>query len=156
MYFYPYPSLALGDGRGANRPWLQELPDTLTSGVWGSWIEINPKTAHAYRLQQGDIARVISPYGQLEVPVVYFPGMRPDLICIPMGQGHTAYGRYAQGRGVNPLSLLGPAMDPRSGCLAKGHTRVRLERARGAGNLVMLDQAGQDPFRQSLQEKGDL
>jgi anaerobic selenocysteine-containing dehydrogenase len=156
FYFYPFRSLSFGDGHGANRPWLQELPDTLTSAMWGSWVEINPGTARAQGLRQGDIARVISAYGSVEAPVVYFPGMRPDLLCIPLGQGHTAYGRYAQGRGVNPLSLLGPLMDPRAGAVARGSTRVRIERVRGGGKLVVLDLQGQDPLRQSLQQKGDL
>ncbi len=32
--------------------------------------------------------------------------MRPDTISISMGQGHTAYGRYAKDRGINPVDLL--------------------------------------------------
>ncbi|MGH7229953.1 MAG: molybdopterin-dependent oxidoreductase [Nitrospiraceae bacterium] len=142
FYFYPYPSVALYDGRGANRPWLQELPDPLSTAVWGSWVDMNPVTAKAHGLQQGDLVRVISPYGTVEAPVVVSPGMRPDLISMPIGQGHRAYGRYAADRGVNPLTLLGPAMDTRSGCLATGSTRVRIEPTGKQGRLVLLDQTG--------------
>ena len=140
LYFYPSPSVALHDGRGANRPWLQELPDPLTTAVWGSWVEINPTTAAAHGLRQGELVRVISPYGAVEAPVIVFPGLRPDLVSMPIGQGHQAYGRYAKDRGVNPLTLLGPVMDARSGGVATGATRVRLEATGQPGKLVMIDQ----------------
>ena len=32
-----YPSLHHYDGRGANRPWLQEIPDPLMKTTWASW-----------------------------------------------------------------------------------------------------------------------
>lgn len=140
LYFHPYPSIGLRHGEGANRPWLQELPDPLTTAVWGSWVEINPRTAQQHGLRQGEVVRVISPYGSLEAPVLYFPGNRPDLISMPLGQGHTAYGRYAAGRGVNPLSIVGPALDPRSGCIARSSTRVRLEPTGKLGKLALLDE----------------
>src|SRR5579884_90608 len=122
FYFYPFPSMNLHYGQGANRPWLQELPDTATTAVWGSWVEINTKTAARMGIHTGDVVRVISPFGQIEAPAVIYPGLRPDLISVPIGQGHTAYGRYAKGRGVNPLSILAPLFDERSGSLAAGGT----------------------------------
>ena len=39
----------LGDGRGANKPWLQELPDPVTKVCWSSWVEMHPETAAAPR-----------------------------------------------------------------------------------------------------------
>ena len=40
-----YPSLHFYDGRGANRPWLQEIPDPLMKTTWGSWLETSRTTA---------------------------------------------------------------------------------------------------------------
>ena len=37
-----YPSAAFADGRTAHLPWLQEMPDPMTTVMWGSWVEINP------------------------------------------------------------------------------------------------------------------
>jgi anaerobic selenocysteine-containing dehydrogenase len=145
LFFYPYPSLALHDGRGANRPWLQELPDPLTTAVWGSWVELNPDTARRHGFEPGDIVRVTSPLGSVEAPLIYVPGLHPSLLCMPRGQGHWAYGRYATGRGVNPLVLLAPTLDPLSGSLATASTRVRVERIRRGRQLVMLDDLGQQP-----------
>src|SRR5580692_8708841 len=45
FYVVTYPSLALGDGAGANKPWLQELPDPVTKIGWQSVIELHPETA---------------------------------------------------------------------------------------------------------------
>jgi anaerobic selenocysteine-containing dehydrogenase len=149
FYLLPYPSQTLGHGRGANLPWLQELPDTLTTAMWGSWAEINPATARSFDIRQGDMIRVRSQHGSVDVPAVHFPGIRPDTIAIPIGQGHTAYGRYASHRGVNPLSILAPLLDRRSGSLATGATRVRIETTGMQAPLVLLERPG-------MQAGGDL
>jgi anaerobic selenocysteine-containing dehydrogenase len=143
LYFHPFTSPALGDGRGANRPWLQEMPDPMTTAVWNSWIEINPTTARALGLRDGDIARIVSPYGSLEAPVVLYPGARPDTVSMPIGWGHRGYGRYAAGRGANPLAILAPVIDRQSGRLATDATRVRLEPAGRRGTLVRLERIEQ-------------
>lgn len=155
FHFYPFPSMGLHQGEGANRPWLQELPDPLTTVVWGSWVEINPKTAQEYGLAERDLVRVISPYGVIEAPVIFFPGNPPDLISMPLGQGHTFYGRYARGRGVNPLTLLAPLIDPPSGALATGATRVRIERTGKRGRPVLVDQTAQGTKRHPEGREGE-
>jgi anaerobic selenocysteine-containing dehydrogenase len=100
-----YASLALTDGRGANQPWLQELPDPMTTVMWGSWVELNPGTAAQLGIQQGDAVVVETAQGKLEMPAYLYPGLRPEVIAIPLGQGHQVFGRYASGRGANPLLL---------------------------------------------------
>lgn len=141
---YPYPSSAIGHGEGANRPWLQELPDPMTGVVWGSWIEINPTTAGSLGIRHGDLVRVISSVGSLEVLAVLFPGMHPEVVAMPLGQGHRNYGRYAARRGVNPLTLLAPSLDSITGTIASGATRVRIERTGVKGRLVTLEQPAMD------------
>ena len=34
------------------------------------------------------------------------PLIKPGVIAVPFGQGHTSYGRYAKGIGVNPFAFL--------------------------------------------------
>ncbi len=127
-HFLPYEHLALGDGRGANLPLLQELPDPMTSVSWGSWIELNPQTAAKLGVSDGDLVAVESPGGRLEVPVVIYPGIRPDTVAMPCGQGHEVFGRYATERGGNPLKILSSMTDSASGALAWAATRVRLSK----------------------------
>lgn len=104
-----YPSASLFDGRGANRPWLQELPDPVTKITWSTWVEIHPDTAERLGILEGDIVEVASAAGTVAVPAYLYPGIRPDAVAMPLGQGHTAYGRYAEGRGANPYALLDAA-----------------------------------------------
>jgi molybdopterin-containing oxidoreductase family iron-sulfur binding subunit len=105
-FFVTYFSPTLGDGRGANKPWLQELPDPVSKICWQSWVEMHPVTANKLGVTVGDIVEVKTANGAVKAPVYLFLGIRPDTIAIPIGQGHTEYGRYAKGTGVNAASLL--------------------------------------------------
>jgi len=101
-----YPSSVLYDGRGANRPWLQELPDPVTKVTWSTWVELHPETAAERGISEGDVLEIASGAGVVRVPAYLYPGMRRDVVAVPMGQGHVAFGRYAAGRGANVLGLL--------------------------------------------------
>jgi anaerobic selenocysteine-containing dehydrogenase len=119
----------------------------MTTARWGTWVELNPSTAADLGVANDDIVRVVSPHGSLEAPVVVYPGLRPDVVAMPVGQGHTDYGRFAERRGVNPIDLLAPATDPDTGALAWGATRVRLEatgRRRPLARLESLDGGGRE------------
>jgi anaerobic selenocysteine-containing dehydrogenase len=120
-----YPTY-FGDGSGANRPHLQETPNPNTTVTWNSWIEINPETADRLGIHNDDIVRVRSEAGEIEVIAYLYPAIRPDVVAIPFGQGHTALGRYAEGRGVNPARLLAVTVNE-AGDLAFADTIVTLE-----------------------------
>jgi len=103
------PSLSLHDGRGANKPWLQELPDPVSKITWHGWVEVHPETAAKWQVANGDVLLLKSPHGALRAPVWITPGVRPDVLAIPTGQGHKAYGRYARDRSFNAFELLSDA-----------------------------------------------
>ena len=138
FHLVPAPRLGLWDGRHANLPWLQELPDQLTEVVWDSWVEIHPKTAEKLGVITGDVVRVTSAGGSLEAKAVVFPGIHKNTIAIPLGQGHTEYGRYAKGIGVNPYKILTAQFDKQTGELATHATRVKVEKIADRGPLVTL------------------
>lgn len=139
LVLYPYPSTTLGYD-GAHLPWLQELPDTMTTVMWGSWIEINPATAAKFGVAHGEIVLLESEAGSLEAPALLYPGIHPDVIGMPIGQGRRAGGRYATGRGVNPLQLVVPAFDRMSGAFATGATRVRVTSTGRKGSVILSEQ----------------
>ncbi len=131
----PFPSNGIGTGSGANLPWLQATPDPITTAVWVTWVEINLGRGREMGLEEGDIVRVESPQGSLEAPVYLHPGIRPDVVAIPMGQGHTAYGRWAKDRGANVLDLLSPMIQQPDGGLAWAATRVKITRTGKTGRV---------------------
>ena len=138
-YLVVYPSYRFLDGRLANRPWLQELPDPVSKFCWSSWVEVHPRTADQLHLENGHIVAVETERGSVELPVWRHPGIRPDTIAIQLGQGHEQLGRYARGRGVNPLRLLEPAAESLSGALVYTQVRARL---RATGRWERPIQAG--------------
>ena len=139
------------DGSAANLPWMQELPDPLTSVVYGSWLEINPVTAQELGLRDGDLVEVESPDGAVSVPVLTFPAIMPNVVAMPVGQGHSEYGRYASGRGTNPIELLASQMEPETGSLAWNATRVRLNPTGRRANLVRTSGLSRDLGRGIIQ-----
>jgi menaquinone reductase, molybdopterin-binding-like subunit len=136
LHLHIYPTTAFYDGRGASLPWLQQFPDPMTTVVWGSWVEINPRTAAEQGIGFGDLVEVTSPLGSLKLPAVIYPGIRPDMVAIPLGQGHREMGRYARGRGANPLDLVVLLNDESNPQPAWNATRVRLARISDQGALV--------------------
>jgi len=115
-----------GDGSQANRPWIQETPDPMTTVIWNSWVEIHPKTAEKLGIHNDDIVEITSEVGKIEAVAYLYPAIRPDTIAIPFGQGHTSFSRYADQRGSNPAVLFELILD-QAGGLAFGDTRVSLK-----------------------------
>jgi anaerobic selenocysteine-containing dehydrogenase len=138
FHFLPYPSHAFFDGSLAHLPWLQELPDPLTSGMWSTWLEINPKTAARLGISQGDRVEIASRHGSIRAPALISPGIAPDIVAMPVGQGHETFTRYATGRGANPIRILAPATEPETGALAWAATRVRIARVGDAEKELIL------------------
>jgi anaerobic selenocysteine-containing dehydrogenase len=128
FHFLPYPSTAFLDGSLAHLPWLQEMPDPLTSAMWSSWVEINPATAALLRIGQGDVVEVRSSQGAIRTSAVLTPGLAPDVVAMPVGQGHRTFTRYASGRGANPVEVLAPVIEPATGAVAWAATRVEIAR----------------------------
>ena len=126
FHLIPFPHNTLGDGHAAHLPWLQAAPDPLTSVTWRSWVELNPRTAADLGVKEGDLVAVETPAGRAELPVYVSPAAPPDVLGIPLGQGHAGFGRWAAGRGANPLDLLVPLTDESTGALAYAATRARL------------------------------
>lgn len=125
-HLLPFMSHSMGDGRDAHLPWLQATPDPITTAVWSTWVELNPQTAEEIDVREGDILEVTSPKGTIEAQVYVNPATPPNVVSVPMGQGHTSFGRYAEGVGSNVMSILDALSDEDTGALAWGATRVKL------------------------------
>ena len=144
VLFQVYPSPQFGGGSGANRPWLQELPDPTSSAMWGVPAELDPVTARELGVSNGDMVRVESAHGSLEAPAYVNPAAIPGVVSMALGSGYRHYGRYASGRGPNPMSVVGDLRDRTTGALALGPVAVRIEKASGEGRLIQFSRQDRD------------
>lgn len=125
-WLVPFVHNTLGAGGSAHLPWLQAAPDPVTSVTWQTWVALNPAVAARLGIGEGDVVALESPRGRIEVPAYVSPAAPPEVLAVPLGQGHTAAGRWANGRGANPMQLLEPLADATTGALAYAATRVKL------------------------------
>ena len=155
LVLHPFLTATFTDGRGANLPWLQELPDPMTSVVYGSWAELNPATAAELGINDGDVLEVLSPNGTVRVPALAFPAIRPGVLAMPVGQGHSDYGRYASERGVNPIHIVATLVDEQSGELAWAATRVKIRNTGERVQIIRTDGVSRTLGRQILGPEDD-
>ena len=121
----PYPSPVLGDGSISNRPWAAELPDPMAQAVWTTWVEMNPKTCEELKIKRMDLVTLTSENGEkVDLPVLPSPSVHPEALAIPMGLGHTSFGRYAYGKGYNPMNLVAPTFQEGTDEMAWAGTKV--------------------------------
>jgi molybdopterin-containing oxidoreductase family iron-sulfur binding subunit len=100
-----YPSVALRDGRWANNPWLQELPDPLSKMTWGNWIAVPPALATRSGIADGDVVALAAGGAVLELPAVVQPGLPDGAVAVALGYGRTHAGKVADGVGKNAFPL---------------------------------------------------
>jgi molybdopterin-containing oxidoreductase family iron-sulfur binding subunit len=139
FHFVAYPTIQFFDGRSSSRPFLQELPDPLTQVTWGGWVEINPRTAQEQGIQKGDLLTLRSSHGTVRAPAFPYPGTPAGVLAMPLGQGHTTGGRYAQSESENPVRLISPDLDPSCKGLRWALSEVTLEKAGDALPLANVD-----------------
>jgi molybdopterin-containing oxidoreductase family iron-sulfur binding subunit len=93
-----YEKIGIGTGKMANNPWLQELPDPISKGVWDNYIALSPKYARDHQITQEDVLKI---NGNLELPVMYQPGQPYGTAAIALGYGRVEIGKVANGIGKN-------------------------------------------------------
>ncbi|HTO10377.1 MAG TPA: molybdopterin-dependent oxidoreductase [Candidatus Binatia bacterium] len=155
-----YPSSRWYDGRAASRSWLQETPDTMTQTVWDSWAEINTETAGQLGIRAGDVVKLTSPNGSIEVPAYLSPTIHPGAVAVPIGHRYAPYHlrlKYvpAGSTGANPMALLPAAAEAASGGPVFLSVKVSVVRT-GARRPLALLQATHDQDERELVRHVDL
>jgi molybdopterin-containing oxidoreductase family iron-sulfur binding subunit len=133
-----YPSLFHHDGTGANKPWLQEVADPLAQIVWDNWVEIESGEASARGVSEGDIVRITSEHGSVELPAHVHEGLARGTLAVPFGQGHEHYGRYASGVGGRIQTVLPSVPEPGSGAFILSPFEVTIENTGRNAKLVSV------------------
>jgi molybdopterin-containing oxidoreductase family iron-sulfur binding subunit len=102
-----YETVALGDGRHANNPWLQELPDPVSKITWGNFVALSAAAAGRLGVESGDVLRVSSGDHVVELPAFVQPGQSSDAVSIARGYGRERAGRVGTGVGSNAFRFAG-------------------------------------------------
>jgi Fe-S-cluster-containing dehydrogenase component len=138
FYLVVYPHPMLGTGAGANKPWLQEIPDPVTKICWQTVVEMHPLTAKRMGIDNGDHVTVQTGAGTMTAAALIYPGIRQDTIAIAAGRGHiAAAGRYAKA-GFNAFDLL-PYVEDRAGSTALVSTKAKVSKAAGYELIVTTE-----------------
>jgi hypothetical protein len=118
----------------SNNSWMHNLA-VLNSGSNKCTLQMHPDTAAGIGLADGGEARVTSRTGEVTVPVEVTDGIRPGVVSLPHGWGHSLSGTRgsvaAAKPGVNTNLLTDPlALDPLSGTSVLNGIPVQVEPAR--------------------------
>ncbi|TYQ00305.1 quinol:cytochrome c oxidoreductase iron-sulfur protein precursor [Tenacibaculum adriaticum] len=117
-----YTSTALGDGKQANNPWLQELPDPITRASWDNYLTVSMADAKELGFDNpvkdngaidGNYANVtVNGVTINNIPVMVQPGQAKGSFGLALGYGRTqglkeemqvgvnAYPFYANGNSI--------------------------------------------------------
>ncbi len=129
-YLVPFSHNTLLDGRNAHVPWAQATPDPITTVTWQTWVDISEGQAKRLGLREGDIVRVESSRDSIMALVYPNPAMPPNVVGVPLGQGHQSGSSYATAgdsrESSNVLNLLNIQEVQGSGALAWASHRVRI------------------------------
>jgi molybdopterin-containing oxidoreductase family iron-sulfur binding subunit len=111
-----YPKVALGSGKEANNPWLQEMPDPITKATWDNYAVISFATAKELGIVVDDnyevelskpVIKLKVGQKEMSLPVLVIPGMHKDVIAVAVGYGRSEKtGRAAANVGQNMFPLV--------------------------------------------------
>ena len=93
------------DGRWANNPWLQELPDPLTKLTWDNAALVSPATARRLQVDRGDYVNLQLGGRTLRAAILPQPGHADECVSLTLGYGRGGGESQARGAGFN-ASLL--------------------------------------------------
>jgi molybdopterin-containing oxidoreductase family iron-sulfur binding subunit len=106
-------NMGIGDGAGADNPWLQEMPDPLTKVTWDNYVTMNPAEmldrGYNINLGQEQLANVVNVTvnGKTveNLPVVAQPGQAKGTIGVALGYGKKV-GNMSEPTGKNAYPLV--------------------------------------------------
>ncbi len=124
-----YTTTALGDGKQANNPWLQELPDPLTRASWDNYITMSVSDARKLGFSNpvqdngainGDYANVtVNGITISNIPVLIQPSQAKGSIGLALGYGRKQGLKDAMQVGVNAYPLYANANHIQTGVSIK-------------------------------------
>jgi MoCo/4Fe-4S cofactor protein with predicted Tat translocation signal len=97
-----YQNNGIGDGKKANNPWLQEMPDPVSKVTWDNFAAISEKFGReTLKVEEGDVVKIMVDGYSIEVPVLFQPGQAQGTVSVALGYGRTSSGKVGDGVGKN-------------------------------------------------------
>ena len=118
-----YESVGIGNGKYANNPWLQELPDPIAKISWDNFAAVPVAYATENGLKNEDVIQI----NGLELPVFVQPGQAKDTISVALGYGREIAGKVGDQTGTN----LYPAVGIENGTRQYFLTSAKVEKVPG-------------------------
>ncbi len=97
-----YESIALGNGRQSNNPWLLEMPDPISKSTWGNFAALAPADAGKLGVKTNDVIKI----GKILLPVLVQPGQATGSISVALGYGRTQVGKAGNDVGTNAYPMV--------------------------------------------------
>lgn len=103
-----YEKVGLGNGKYANNPWLQELPDPVTKATWDNYACLPVLYANEQGIANGDVITLKSGNTEVSLPVIVQPGQPNGTVAVAVGYGRTDVGPAGNnvGRNVYPMAMF--------------------------------------------------
>ena len=105
-----YQKVGIGNGRQANNPWLQEMPDPVSKACWDNYLTMSQKMANDLGVEMEEMktrmARVTANGTSVVVPVLVQPGQAEGTVGLALGYGRTKAGKVADGVGANAYPMV--------------------------------------------------
>lgn len=106
-----YQSVAMRDGKRANNPWLQELPDPVSKVTWANFASMSPTDMRKWGYAQGDIINIEAKGSDgsshvVTLPIQTQPGQTQGTISIALGYGRDVAGPVGKGIGQSVYPFL--------------------------------------------------
>jgi molybdopterin-containing oxidoreductase family iron-sulfur binding subunit len=96
-----YQTVAIRDGKRANNPWLQEMPDPVSKVTWDNFAAMSPTDLKKNGFAQGDVINISVNGYSIALPILSQPGQAQGTISVAVGYGRTQAGPVGDGVGKN-------------------------------------------------------
>ena len=87
-----YQTVALRDGKRANNPWLQELPDPVSKVTWDNFAAMSQTDMKRMGLVEGDVVTIDANGYSIALPALLQPGQAEGTVSVAVGYGRTKGG----------------------------------------------------------------
>ena len=131
-----YEKVSIRDGKFANNPWLQEMPDPVTRATWDNYLLVSVQYANANGYKQNDEVNVTVGGQTLKLGVVVQPGQANNVFGIALGYGRSNGGRCASVIKGSPDAY--PLVEVRDGNVRFDRTGVEVAKTGGTYEIASI------------------